>query len=91
MDRYEQLRRERTKRTMSREMAIFLAEGMCAWIHSWSFLSIKTRGEFEDLSVSIKEETYFSPPGTGSLTGFRFEMVNILAAMSLKQLMGDRI
>ncbi len=75
MDRYEQLRSE-TKRTMSRELAVFLAEGMCACIHSWSFLPIKTGEEFEevkeDLSVSKKEETYFSPPGTGSLTGFRF-------------------
>ena len=88
MGRYEQLRSEGIEKTMSRELAVFLAEGMCAWMHAWLSLPVRTGEGFEkggcsSLNSSKNEETRFS--------GIRAEVVNILAAMSLEQSRGDGI
>jgi len=88
MARYEQLRCEGMQRTMSRELDIFLAEGMCAWMHAWLSLPVETAEGFEKgreagFNAAKNEGTYFS--------GIRSEVVNILAAMSLGQLRGDEI
>ena len=96
MARYEQLRSEGIEKTMSRELAVFLAEGMCAWMYAWLSFPVKTAEGFEkgrgsDFNASKNGETRFSPPRTGSSTGIRAEVVNILAAMSLGQLKGDGI
>ena len=96
MNRYEQLRSEGIEKTMSRELAVFLAEGMCAWMHVWLSLPVETGEGFEKgrgagFNAAKNEGTYFSPPRTGSSTGIRSEVVNILAAMSLEQLRGDGI
>ena len=92
MARYEHLRSEGIEKTMSRELAVFLAEGMYAWLS----LSVETAEGFEKdrgagFNAAKNEGTYFSPPRTGSSTGIRSEVVNILAAMSLGQLRGDGI
>lgn len=89
--RYERLRCEGMQRKMSRELTVFLAEGMCAWMKAWSSLPHPTVDGFDNgrerYSNMVKsEERGFSPPRTGSSTGIRSEMVNILAAMSLRQL-----
>lgn len=86
MVRYEQLRSEGIEKTMSRELAVFLAEGMCAWMHAWLSFPVETgegfeKGRGEGLDASKNEETHFS--------GIRAEVVNILTAMSLGQLKGD--
>jgi len=88
MARYEQLRCEGIQETMSRELTVFLAEGMCAWMHAWLTLPVETVEGFEigrgtGLNASKNEEMRFS--------GIRAEVVNILAAMSLGQLSGDGI
>lgn len=87
MARYEQLRCEGMQRTMSRELAVFLAEGMCAWMHVWLSLPVETGEGFErrysSLNASKDKEMRFSC--------IRAEVVNILAAMSLEQLRGDGI
>ena len=89
--RYERLRCEGMQRKMSRELTVFLAEGMCAWMKAWSSLPHTTVDGFDNgrerySNVVKSEERGFSPPRTGSSTGIRSEMVNILAAMSLRQL-----
>ncbi len=81
---------------MSRELTVFFAEGMCAWMHAWLSLPVETVEGFEKghgtgLNASENEEMRFSPPRTGSSTGIRAEVVKILAAMSLEQLRGDGI
>ncbi len=86
--RYEQLRYAGIKKSMSRELTIFLAEGMCAWMHAWLSLPVETTGESEKRcgtgsNAPGNQETYF--------TGIQREMVNILAAMSLEKLRGDGI
>ena len=96
MARYEHLRSEGIEKTMSRELTVFLAEGMCAWMHAWLSFPVETGERFErgrggGLDASKNEGTYSSPPRTGSSTGIRSEVVNILAAMSLGQLRGDGI
>lgn len=95
MARYEQLRCEGMQRTMSRELAVFLAEGMCAWMHAWLSLPVETGEGFErrcsSLNASKDEEMRFSLPRTGSSTDIRAEVVNILAAMSLEQLREEGI
>jgi hypothetical protein len=96
MARYEQLRSEGIEKTMSRELAVFLAEGMYAWMQAWLSFPVETGEGFEKgrgggLDASKNEQTRFSPPRTGSSTGIRAEVVNILAAMSLEQLRGDGI
>lgn len=88
MARYEQLRSEGIEKTMSRELAVFLAEGMCAWIHAWLSLPVETAEGFEkgrgaDFNAAQNEGAHFS--------GIRSEVVNILAAMSLGQLRGDGV
>ena len=87
MARYEQLRCEGMQRTMSRELAVFLAEGMCTWMHAWLSLPVETGEGFErrcsSLNATKNEEMRFS--------GIRAEVVNILAAMSLEQLREEGI
>ena len=87
MARNEQLRCEGIQRTMSRELAIFWAEGKCSGMHAWLFLPVKTSEGFErggsSLNASKNEEMRFS--------GIWAEVVNILAAMSLEQLREDGI
>ncbi len=87
MARYEQLRCAGMQRTMSRELAVFLAEGMCAWMHVWLSLPVETSEGFErrcsSLNACKDDKMRFS--------GIRAEVVNILAAMSLEQLRGDGI
>ncbi len=62
MARYEQLRCEGMQRTMSRELAVFLAEGMCAWMHVWLSLPVETGEGFErrysSLNASKDEQEY---------------------------------
>jgi hypothetical protein len=96
MARYEQLRSEGIEKTMSRELAVFLTEGMCTWMHAWLSFPVETgegfeKGRGDGLDATKNEGIYFSPPRTGSSTGIRSEVVNILAAMSLGQLKGDGI
>ena len=45
--RYEQLRQAGIKRTMSRELTVFLTEGMCAWMHAWLSLPVEITGGSE--------------------------------------------
>jgi hypothetical protein len=68
---------------MSRELTIFLTEGMSAWMHAWSSLAVepvKDRGQraYPVLDVSDHKEVPF--------TGIKSELVNILTAVSLSKL-----
>jgi len=86
--RYEQLRHAGIKKTMSRELTVFLAEGMCAWMHAWLSLPVEITGGSEKgcgigLNVPGNKETHF--------TSIQSEVINILAAMSLEKLRGDGI
>ncbi|MBW1669495.1 MAG: hypothetical protein JRJ66_15910 [Deltaproteobacteria bacterium] len=92
--RYEELRREGVQRRMSRELDVFLGEGMCAWMNSWLSLPVEAAGGIERgggaaLNGAQKQERGLSPSGTEFSTGIRSEVVNILASMSLGQLGGD--
>ncbi|MDA3787332.1 MAG: hypothetical protein PF503_02385 [Desulfobacula sp.] len=73
---------------MSRELTVFLTEGMYAWVHTWLSLPVETTGEYRKgrgagLNAPKNKETHF--------TGIQSEVVNILAAMSLEKLRGDGI
>lgn len=86
--RYEQLRQAGIKRTMSRELTVFLTEGMCAWMHAWLSLPVEITGGSEKgcgtgFNVPGKKEAHF--------TGIQSEVINILAAISLEKLRGDGI
>lgn len=86
--RYEQLRHAGIKKTMSRELTVFLAEGMCAWMHAWISLPVDTTRVSEKvydagLNASRNKEIHF--------TGTQSEVINILAAMSLEKLRREGI
>ena len=81
---------------MSRELSVFLTEGMWAWMQAWLTLPIETSDGLEryrksGLDGGLKEESCFSVPGTGVSTGIWSEAVNILTAMTVAQLRGDVI
>ena len=68
---------------MSRELIVFLTEGMSAWMHAWSSLAdepVNDSGQRSSpvLNVSDHKEVLF--------TGIKGELVNILAAVSLSKL-----
>jgi hypothetical protein len=94
--RYEQLRGEGMQRKMSRELSVFLTDGMWAWMQAWLTLPIETsdgleRSRKSGLDGGLKEESRFPLPGTGVSTGIWSEAVNILTAMTVAQLRGDVI
>jgi hypothetical protein len=73
---------------MTRELIVFLTEGMTAWMHAWSSLAVepvKDSGQraYPVLNVSDHKEVPF--------TGVKSELVNILAAVSLSKLRRNRI
>ena len=73
---------------MSRELIVFLTEGMFAWMHAWSTLAVEPVKDSLQracpvLNVSDHKEVRFS--------GIKSELVNILAAVSLSKLRRDGI
>ncbi len=79
--RYEQLRREYSQRVGSKGMAIFLDQGMCAWMRAWADLA--PAGDTGDgcWMESPKGKVREVPEAAGE--GYRDEMVKVVAAMAL--------
>jgi len=79
--RYEQLRREYSQRIGSKGMAIFLDQGMCAWMRVWvDWASVTDSGDGCGKG-GPKGKVREVPEAAGD--GFRDEMVNVVAAMAL--------
>ncbi len=84
--RYEQLRREGVKGVTSREMAIFIGQGMYAWMCAWVSHTVEPDvgwRRFAEEERAKKEEH----KNTGVLPlSVHAEAVSILATMSLEKL-----
>lgn len=94
--RYEQLRSAGIERKMSRELEVFLTEGMWAWMQAWLSLPIDTSDDLEisrksSVNRGLKGEMRFSLPRAEFSTGIWSEVVNILTAMTVAQLQGEAI
>jgi hypothetical protein len=80
-DRYEQLRREYWQRVGSRGMAIFLDQGMCAWMRAWAEWACVT-DRAEGLWKTNRMESQVEVPAAVG-DGFRDELVRVVTAMAL--------
>mgnify|MGYP001599574870 CR=1 FL=1 len=81
VDRYEQLRRQYLQRVGSRGMAIFLDQGMCAWMRAWAdWACVTDRGE-GCWKARRKDNGLEAPAAVGDR--FRDELVRVVTAMAL--------
>jgi len=81
VDRYEQLRREYSQRVGSRGMAIFLDQGMCAWMRAWAEWACVTDRADGLWKTNRMENRVEAPESVGD--GFRDELVRVVTAMAL--------
>jgi len=84
--RYEQLRGERQKGVLSKEIAIFLGQGMYGWMRAWISCSVEPDAQSNRLAVNEPVYRRQSKNTTMLPSGIQAEAVNILAAMSLEKL-----
>ena len=89
--RYEQLRRERRKGVVSKEIAIFLGQGMYGWMQAW--ISCSVEPDANSCRFTVNEPVYHRQYKNTTMLplGIQAEAVNILAAMSLEKLKEVRL
>jgi hypothetical protein len=84
--RYEQLRGERQKKVLSKEIAIFLGQGMYGWMRAWISCSVEPDAKSSHFAVNEPGYRRQSKNTTMLSSTIQAEAVHILAAMSLEKL-----
>ena len=84
--RYEQLRGERQKGVLSKEIAIFLGQGMYGWMRTWISCSVEPDAKSSHFAVNEPGYRRQYKNTTMLPLGIQAEAVNILVAMSLEKL-----
>jgi hypothetical protein len=87
--RYEQLRCQGVKRSMSREMVILSKQGVCGWMQAWLSCAVdiaRPCAGFEKApSANVNQDKHVP------FSDLKADIVNILATISLEKLKEERI
>jgi len=84
--RYEQLRREGVKGVISREMAIFLGQGMYAWMRAWVSHTVEPAVRWRSFADEERAKGGEQKNTVVLPLSVHAEAVSILATMSLEKL-----